>query len=262
MNTAPNPSADVSFSVIIPAYNAAGTIATAIDSCLAQSLAPLEILVVDDGSTDDTVARVKEISSPLVRLVGLEVNKGPGAARNAGMDFAKGSHFAFLDADDVWHVDKLKQMAAGIQHHPESVLWFHDFSINSSKARVASPANWFYFPYWQLLLRNVIAPSCAVITATHLRFYEPMRYCEDYDFWLRLAQQGDIYHLKEALTLRSRALLSKGGQSSRRWRMRRGEISAYTRLARQRRWLLVLLPFLWLNSLVKHLIKIVFSHDR
>ena len=104
-----------SVSVVIPAYNAAKFIRQAIANVLEQTLLPLEIIVVDDGSIDDT-AKIAE--SFAVRLVQQE-NMGVSAARNRGIREAKGEFIAFLDADDLWTKDKLETQVEYMQAHPE-----------------------------------------------------------------------------------------------------------------------------------------------
>lgn len=93
-------------SVIVPVYNGAAYLATAIESVLAQTHPPAEIIVVNDGSTDDSAA-IAQSYAPRVRCVH-QTQQGPAAARNAGIDQATGNLFAFLDADDVWTPDKLQ----------------------------------------------------------------------------------------------------------------------------------------------------------
>lgn len=88
------------YSVVIPAYNAADTIADALSSILTQSISPAEIIVVDDGSTDATASIVKTFGSPVILLS--QHNQGCGAATNAGMYRVVSPLIAFLDADDVW----------------------------------------------------------------------------------------------------------------------------------------------------------------
>jgi len=101
-------SADVS--VIVPAYNAQATLAAALRSALQQSVPPLEVLVVDDGSVDGTAA-VAETFGPQVRLI-RQPNGGPGAARNTGIRAARGAWIGLLDADDTWLPTKLEHQLA------------------------------------------------------------------------------------------------------------------------------------------------------
>jgi succinoglycan biosynthesis protein ExoO len=101
------------FSVIIPAYNVSGIIGRAIRSAAAQTLPPLEILVVDDCSTDNTVEVVKALGSeiPSLRLLSSLANGGPSAARNIGLRAAKGDWIALLDSDDAWKPGRLKRLS-------------------------------------------------------------------------------------------------------------------------------------------------------
>jgi len=100
-------------SVVIPAYNAAATIEAAIQSVLHQSYAPIEVIIVDDGSTDGTARQVRRFGER-VRYVRQE-HAGPGAARNRGAGEAQGTLIAFLDADDLWLPQKLEQQLAVFQ---------------------------------------------------------------------------------------------------------------------------------------------------
>ena len=108
---------DVSFSVIIPAYNCADVIGRAIDSVLTQTCPASEIIVVDDGSTDNTAEIVKDYGD-VVHYFRQE-NQGPSGARNRGIQEACSDWVAFLDADDVWYPDKLRRQAELISHAPE-----------------------------------------------------------------------------------------------------------------------------------------------
>src|SRR3984957_11222325 len=101
------------FSVIIPAYNVSGIIGRAIRSAVAQTLPPLEILVIDDCSTDDTVEVVRVLGReiPSLRLLSTPVNGGPSAARNVGLREAKADWIALLDADDAWKPGRLKRLS-------------------------------------------------------------------------------------------------------------------------------------------------------
>ncbi|MEX1018969.1 MAG: glycosyltransferase [Litorilinea sp.] len=107
-------------SVVIPVYNAAAYVVAALESVVAQSLWPVEIIVVDDGSTDDSAARVARFaqSAPLpVRLLRQE-NQGNAVAKNVGIAAAQGEFLAFLDADDLWLPGKLAQQMAALQDDP------------------------------------------------------------------------------------------------------------------------------------------------
>jgi glycosyltransferase involved in cell wall biosynthesis len=125
----------VRISVIIPAFNAARTIEETITSVLEQERPPDEILLVDDGSTDDTASRASR-PSPLVKVLG-QTNLGPPAAINHGIREAAGTHLAFIDADDLWPADKLSRQAAAFADEPMLDAVFghmHSFACPSATA--------------------------------------------------------------------------------------------------------------------------------
>ncbi|MGB3624622.1 MAG: glycosyltransferase family 2 protein, partial [Henriciella sp.] len=100
-------------SVVIPTYNRARTLRRAVESVLRQSYTNLELIVVDDASTDDTKAVLSSINDPRMRVITYEFNRGCAAARNIGARDARGEYLAFQDSDDEWLADKLsKQVAA------------------------------------------------------------------------------------------------------------------------------------------------------
>jgi len=125
-------SKQISISVVIPAYNRAGTILVCLKSVLAQTFSPFEVIVVDDCSTDETVRLVRSLDDPRVRCISLDKNSGAQAARNRGIMEAKGDWIAFQDSDDEWLSSKLeKQVKAleGVDYDPWTVVhtnsvWF------------------------------------------------------------------------------------------------------------------------------------------
>jgi GT2 family glycosyltransferase len=107
-------------SVITPAFNAAGFLSTAVASVLAQTFADLELLIVDDGSTDDTLAVSRRLAAGDARVRVLhQPNAGPGPARNTAFREARGRYFAFLDSDDEWHPEFLASHVAVLERRPD-----------------------------------------------------------------------------------------------------------------------------------------------
>jgi glycosyltransferase involved in cell wall biosynthesis len=104
-------------SCIIPSFNAADYIQEALDSIQGQTLKPFETIVVDDGSTDETAKIIANYGTPVTYIY--QDNAGPGAARNRGIELARGDFLAFLDADDVWHPDKLASQMERFKQRPE-----------------------------------------------------------------------------------------------------------------------------------------------
>lgn len=120
-------------SVVIPAYNCEAFLANAIDSILAQSLAPDEIIVVDDGSSDRTAA-VASCYEDTVRLIS-QCNQGEAAARNCGVVAASGALVAFLDADDVAHPHRLEMQRAALEVNPDAVACYTGYWTFDARGR-------------------------------------------------------------------------------------------------------------------------------
>lgn len=109
-------------SVVIPLYNGERYVSEAIDTVLAQTLGAFEIIVVNDGSTDGSLALLDSYGERIVRVD--QVNAGTAAARNAGVKIAKGELLAFLDQDDYWTVDKLEKQVALLRENPDAhAVW-------------------------------------------------------------------------------------------------------------------------------------------
>lgn len=247
----------IRFSVIIPVYNAADTIVDTINSVLAQSYPAFEVIVVNDHSSDQTEELLRTHFKDRLVYIPLPENKGPSFARNTGINRASGTHIALQDADDVWHRDKLKIMAGLLQANEAIRFLFHDFTEKASFPAIRHPLPAVArFPFTKLLVRNVIATPCTVFERQAMpHFDEGMGHTEDYDLFLRAAYCTGVYHIPVTLTRLGRPVLSAGGQSSNRWKMRKGELNAYLHLVRLQPLFIVLLPFLVAWSLVKHLLK-------
>jgi teichuronic acid biosynthesis glycosyltransferase TuaG len=247
----------IKFSVVMPAYNAEQTIAESLRSCIQQSYQPFEIIVVNDGSTDNTEKIIQTEFKHQVKYISLSKNAGASTARNAGLNAATGDYIAFLDADDTWHPDKLSIFSELISKKPTAKFIFHpytlstmDFDARSIKTTIEK------ISFWKLLWSNPVGTPCVVLINDHsLLFNESMRYMEDYDLFLRAADKNGIYFLPVPLTKLGRPILSAGGLSSNRWLMRKGEFKAYWHLALRNPLYFMLLPFLVAFGLLKHFIK-------
>lgn len=181
-------------SIIIPAYNAGATLRDALDSVQAQNHAPYEVIVVDDGSTDETadIALSYEKLLPLVLVQ--QVNGGLGAARNAGMDKATGDAWAFLDADDVWGANKLGIAVRYMEKFP-SVQWFYtpifEWSPGDVWARMRKRACPKIRSVEDFLAFNPIVPSTVVMRSTvAFRWEEDRELQEDAGAYLELFAMG------------------------------------------------------------------------
>lgn len=192
-------------SVVIPAFNAAETIAASVGSVLTQSIDDLEVIVVDDGCTDETVAVVTGISDPRVRLVSQE-NRGLPAARNAGIRVSRGSHVAFLDSDDLLLPDFLECGLRALSARANPGLAYTDaYVLDEANGRVRQNSAMSPFgppvpppegnhEFLAALIRiNFIYVSTIVprdVLDAVGPFNESRTSCEDYDLWLRIMAAG------------------------------------------------------------------------
>ena len=187
-------------SVIIAAWNAAKWIAETIDSVLAQTAGPVEIIVVDGGSTDDTAAIVAGYGERVRWFV--QDRPGRSAARNIGISHATGEFIAFLDADDLWLPEKLAVQLARLDDDPSigwvysDVLYFEEGTereLGTAGAQIELPEG---DVLEKLLLRNFIASPTPVIRREVMQatggFCEviPRLESEDWDMWLRVAERA------------------------------------------------------------------------
>ena len=191
-------------SVIIPTYNRRALTLRAIGSVLKQTYADLECIVVDDASADDTAQHVRRIADPRVRYVRLENNGGACAARNAGMQLAKGAYIAFQDSDDVWHPEKLEKQLALIESTGADV-------VVCAMSRVSGDGTETVFPTGRkagvltmetLLQENLCSTQCILGRAEVLKavgFDEAMPRLQDWDMILRAAAAYRVHYHPEAL---------------------------------------------------------------
>ncbi len=130
-------------SVIIPTYNRAETLPRAIDSALDQTVEDLEVVVVDDGSTDETSSVLAEYDDPRVRPVVHATNQGANAARNTGIEHARGTYVAFLDSDDTWLPEKLERQLATLDGRSSDWIGAYcdsAFELSGADGRIRSTA--------------------------------------------------------------------------------------------------------------------------
>lgn len=198
-------------SVIIPAYNAAETIGRAVDSVRIQKIASLEIIIIDDGSTDNTVEIIEALTRHdcNIHLVRMAKNSGVSAARNEGIRQARGEFLAFLDADDVWLADKLSKQITEIRTNPKISLVSCNSHLISESGEYLKEGHVNRPPVegidaWKTLLIYNFLPTPTVLTYRHLvqtlgGFNENLAVGEDLDLWIRLALMGEVRVLKDVL---------------------------------------------------------------
>lgn len=203
------PAAPPTVSVIMAAYNGAAWIDATIASVLGQSFDDFELIVVDDASTDDTLARLNGYDDPRLVVLPSARNGGPVVARNRAFAAARGRYIAGLDQDDLCHPDRLARQVAWLDAHPETVLlgtamqdfWDDGRTRTNPDLPVATTP---MLLAWRLLFRNPLGWSTVMLRADTARrlpvFERPERlYAEDFDLYHRMAPFGAIARLDTPL---------------------------------------------------------------
>jgi glycosyltransferase involved in cell wall biosynthesis len=152
--------------VVMPAYNRADLIADSIQSVLDQTYQNWELVIADDGSTDDTRKVVSNFTDPRIHYHRFEHNGGFGTARNRGIKLAKGSLIAFLDSDDLWRPDKLMLQVLLLSQHPESAFVFNNIELfGDTTIQAPEYSNIFDAKFFPILLEEkevVFYPSTLI----------------------------------------------------------------------------------------------------
>ena len=204
-------------SVIIPTYNSSLYIVRTLDSVLSQSCLPHEIVIVDDGSTDNTIEIIEDYKKnnesifDNIRLY-KQKNMGAGAARNRAILEAKGQWIAFLDSDDIWLPTKLEEVEKVINNSPQISIIAHDeFAVNDKKMdkrRLCNLHELFNESkdlFLQLYEGNIFSTSCMVIKKDVIEraggFDVSLRSAQDYDLWIRCSIYGKLVYIPKALEI-------------------------------------------------------------
>ncbi len=206
-------------SIIIPTYNRASQLSEAIQSVLAQTYSDFNLIVVDDGSIDDTEKIIAEIRDDRISYHRLNKNLGAAGARNEGARLAEGEWIAFNDSDDLWLPDKLEKQFAYMEENPDAGMVY-------GKVRVHSPGGIYEFPnyaitgdlegelYTWLLRRNTIDTPTMFIRKRCFEevggFDSSLRCLEDWEFAIRFSQRFKIGYIDKVLL---DSFVSEGGVS-------------------------------------------------
>ena len=194
--------------MIIPTHNRADVLGRAVASVLGQTWSDLELIVVDDGSTDHTAEVLAEFGDP--RLTGMrQENKGVSAARNRGIAASSGSLIALLDSDDWWQPGKLEKQVrfmaeGGFEISQTDEIWIRDGVRVNPRFKHAKPAGWFLERSLEMCL---ISPSCVMFSRDLWDelgpFDERLPACEDFSLWLRVGARHPAGLVPEALTVKT-----------------------------------------------------------
>lgn len=261
----------VPVSVIIPCFNCEGTIIRAVNSISNQTSQPKEVILIDDGSTDESLSRLHEIRDHLgsswIKILKIGNNKGPSVARNAGWNVAAQPYLAFLDADDIWHPRKIEIQYKCMQGNPEIAISGHHFrwlregenplsmpdiyAIKSVSKRMMLVSN-----YWA-------TPTVMLKRDLKQRFEPTKRHSEDYLLWLKIICNGyRANHIDLCMAYSYKAPYGSRGLSGQLWAMEIGELDTYRRLRDDRLiswpWYIALSTF----SVIKYLRRTMISAKR
>jgi glycosyltransferase involved in cell wall biosynthesis len=194
-------------SVIIPTYNRASLVVEAVDSVLAQSFRNLELIVIDDGSTDETGARLAPYGDRL--RYDRRERSGVSAARNRGLELARGEWVAFLDSDDLWQPKKLEVQVnffvrtPGAEICQTGEIWIRNGRRVNPRRKHAKPSGDIFEPSLELCL---VSPSAVMVRKSLFSVvgaFDPLLpACEDYDLWLRIACRRRVFLIDEALVVK------------------------------------------------------------
>ena len=205
----------VRVSVVIPLYNAERYVEASVRSALASDLSELEIVIVDDGSTDRSAEIVRQIEDPRIVLIQVRASGGPARPRNVGIERARAPYVALLDADDLIKPDKLSSAVSALDRHPEAGFAFADFEQIDADGRILQSSviarnrafrevasepgedSWRLIPRTELerglVGSNFIGTSGVILRKSVLSdigvFDETLVYSEDRDLWFRLAHR-------------------------------------------------------------------------
>ncbi|GEM_PF-280387 len=195
-------------SVVIPAYNAMSFLPEALASVLKQTFTDFEVIIVNDGSSDDIEQWAATLTDPRVKLISQE-NQGSAGARNTGLANVQGEYIAFLDADDLWDMTKLEKQVCCLEQNPDVGLVYTWTALIDEKGKPYGKVliNHDEGYVWQRLLEHNIV-ECGSVAMIRRCCYEavglfdcslPFSYGEDWDLWLRISAQYPFKVIKELL---------------------------------------------------------------
>jgi len=192
-------------SVIIPTYNREKLLKKTLDSVLNQTVQADEIIIIDDGSSDNTKELIANYENNTIRYI-IQKNAGVSNARNNGIQKAKNDWICFLDSDDIWEINKLEKQIQFHKDNPHILfshtdeLWIFNDKIIKQKKHQLKPSG---FCFEQNISNTLIGASTVMI---HKKLFDNIGYfdenliaCEDYDLWLRILKKYELGLINEKL---------------------------------------------------------------
>lgn len=195
-------------SVILPTYNRAWTLKTAIDSVLFQDYPNIELIVIDDGSRDNTRQLLKEYKNQIKVLS--QENAGVSAARNRGIEKSRGEFIALIDSDDSWDKRKISCQIDFFMANPEALIcqtqevWIRNHKRVNPKIKHKKPSGMIFEQSLNLCL---VSPSAVMMKREIFElkgyFNEKFLVCEDYDLWLRISSTIPVFLIDKPYTIKN-----------------------------------------------------------
>lgn len=231
---------DPRVSVIVPAYNCAPYIASSISSVLSQTIRDLELIVVDDGSTDATIHEISRFNDPRIVVIRNPSNLGVSGATNVGIERARGEYLAALAADDLWLPNKLEMQLAHLESSEDldgSYTWIQHVDADGKRLPTIERNDLGSDPVSTLLTSRRIKLACTLLmrrsALTRTALLDPrLRTHEDWEYLLRLVLTGARFaSVREPLTLvrRRPGSLSRNSMSAEDMRMALANVSRLRR---------------------------------
>lgn len=257
---------DNTVSVIIPCYNNSESICCAIHSVISQDYRPLQIIIVNDGSTDDTENKVlnyfsnNEADGLQLSYVSIE-NSGPSVARNLGLESAAGQYVAFLDADDEWLPNKLTDQLQWFKKDDKVAMVAGAFEVPRIRYKNVS---YLSVILKQLIFKNyfftpVVMAKTSVLKA--YKFNENQKYSEDYRLWLQVCLSHKCIYINKVMARNQngKATYGQSGLSAKLWKMEKGELSNFVWLLKNKHINITQFVLAAIFSLLKFGRRVLFS---
>ncbi len=193
-------------SIILPVYNAEKFVEETINSILNQTYSNIELIIVEDCSTDNSLNIIKKFSDKRIKVFNFKENKGVAIARNYGVDKSEGEYLAFIDSDDIWKKDKLEKQMDFLQKNTQCNFVFSSYELINESGKKRNQIIYSQKEVdYKFILRNTIISTPTVLLKksgfTDISF-ENISTAEDYSLWYKLLRDGEIaYGIKEPLVL-------------------------------------------------------------
>lgn len=233
-------------SVVMPCYNAAPFLEEAVLSVMKQSYPKVELVVVDDGSTDNSVQLLERLAKEYPTRIRIEnqQQKGPYLARNLGLTLARGEFIAFLDSDDWWREDFVEKLLQALQEHPKTALAYcgwQNIGVEGGRGEPYVPPDYELEGKMERFLRAAspwpihaaLTRRSAIEEAGGFQTWLPT--CMDYDFWLRIGMTHPIIRVPEVMAFyrhhdHGQIVSTQWRQAENSWRVKKDYVSRHPEL--------------------------------